>query len=146
MVYVDESRCVGCGLCVGPCPTGAIRMVGNVAQVEQSLCRECEVCMQACPNGALLSLMEPVGAGASAPVPPSPPVRPPVESPRPASGVGAWMGTAFDFIGREVSPRVRALLEDQQRGRPAEALSRAAFGRASGGRGRGRRGRRRGRW
>jgi len=42
VIYVDEERCTGCGLCVEACPTGAIRLVDGVAQVEQGLCRECE--------------------------------------------------------------------------------------------------------
>ncbi|RLC82642.1 MAG: hypothetical protein DRI79_14560, partial [Chloroflexi bacterium] len=36
MVYVDEARCVGCGLCADACPTGAISVVDGVAKVEQS--------------------------------------------------------------------------------------------------------------
>ena len=159
MVYVDESLCVGCGVCAGACPTGAIRMVGNVAQVEQSLCRECEACMQACPRGAVLSLREPVRAGDSAParVPESTPipVQPPAQFPQPAAGTGSWLGAAFDFVGREIAPRVAAFLENRQQRYPNPVTSRAvdvpgraSYGGRGGGRGSGRQGRRRrrGRW
>ncbi len=156
VVYVDEARCVGCGLCADACPTGAISVVDGVAKVEQSLCRECEACMEACPNEAILTIREPAKVGVPAPVrtpTPTPiPVRPAAPAPRPATGVWPWLGAALGFVGREVVPRVAALLRDRGQRQPYQALSsrvagvpgRADYGAWGGGR-RARR-RRRGRW
>jgi len=158
VVYVDEVRCTGCGLCtdVCVCPTGALSMVDGVAKVEQSLCRECEACRFVCPNGAILALREPAGAEkpvpVHAPVPTPIPVRPVAPAPRPAAGVWPWLGAALGFVGREVVPRVAAFLGNRGQRQPGPALSSRASGlpgRANYGRwGRGRRarGRRRGRW
>jgi len=156
MVYVDETRCTGCGLCTDVCPTGAISVVDGVARVEQSLCQECEACFSACPNGALLALQEPARAEKPAPVRVpalSPiPVRPVAPGPRPNTGVWPWLGAALGLVGRELVPRVVALLENREQGQPGPALSSRAAGlpgRANyGGRGGGRRARRRrrGRW
>jgi len=151
VVYVDEARCTGCGLCTDVCPTGAISVVDGVARVEQSLCRECEACLSACPNGALLALQEPARAEKPTPVrapAPSPiPVRPVAPAPRPAAGVWPWLGAALGFVGREVVPRVVAFLRNREQGQPGPALSSHAAGvpgRANyGGWGGGRRARRR---
>ncbi len=146
MVYVDEARCTGCGLCADACPTGAISVVDGVARVEQSLCRECEACLSACPNGALLALREPTVAEKPAPVrvpAPTPiPVRPVAPAPRPSGGVRPWLGAALGFVGREVVPRVTALLGNRGQQQPGPALSsraagvpgRAIYGRWGGGR------------
>ena len=156
MVYVDESRCIGCGLCTDVCPTGAINVADGLARVEQSLCRECEACLSACPNGALLALQEPARAEKPAPVrAPAPsliPVRPVAPVPRPNTGVWPWLAAALGFVGREVAPRVIAFLGNREQGQPGPALSSRAAGlpgRANyGGWGGGRRARRRrrGRW
>jgi NAD-dependent dihydropyrimidine dehydrogenase PreA subunit len=132
VVYVDEARCTGCGLCTDVCPTGAISVVDGVARVEQSLCRECEVCLSACPNGALLALQEPARAEKPAPVrapAPSPiSLRPVAPAPRPNTGVWPWLGAALGFVGREVVPRVVALLGNRKQGQPGPALSSRAAG------------------
>jgi len=156
VVYVDEARCVGCGLCADACPTGAISVVDGVAKVEQSLCRECEACLEACPSGAILALREPAKAGVPAPVrtpAPTPiPVRPVVPASQSSSDVWPWLGAALGFVGREVVPRVAALLGNRGQQQPRPTLpSRVAGapGRANyGGRGGGQRARRRrrGRW
>ena len=153
MVYVDEARCTGCGLCTDVCPTGAISVVDGVARVEQNLCRECEACLSACPNGALLALQEPIRAEKPAPVrapAPSPiPVRPIAPASRANTGVWPWLGAALGFVGREVMPRVMAFLGNREQGQPGPALSSRAGGlpgRANYGGGRRARRRRRGRW
>ena len=151
MVYVDQERCTGCGLCVESCPTGAIHLVDGVAQVEQSVCRECEVCLSTCPNGAILAMREPSEPGELVPA------RVPAPQPARPGGVRPWLGTALAFVEQQVAPRVTALLgtlplqRDTERypGRPGPVPYRPTGGssrRYYGGRGRRRRARRRGRW
>ena len=127
VVYVDETRCTGCGMCTDVCPTGAISVLNGVAQVKQSLCQECEACLSACPNGALLALQEPARAEKPAPVrapAPSPiPVRPIALAPRPNAGVWPRLEAALGFVGREVMPRVAAFLREPRQGQPGPALS-----------------------
>jgi len=151
VVYVDEARCTGCGLCTDVCPTGAISVVDGVARVEQSLCRECEVCLSTCPNGAILALQEPALVRAPAPIPA--PTRPVAPALQPGGSVRPWLGAALAFVGREVVPRVAALLErrGQRQSHPGivpyhstGVPGRRNYGRRGGGR-RARR-RRRGRW
>lgn len=112
MIYVDEERCTGCGLCSEACPTGAMRLVDGVAQVEQSLCRECQVCLSACPNGAVLAMQEPISV--SAPALASSPTRPVAPAARPG-GLRSWLDAAQAFIQREVAPRAAALWESRGR-------------------------------
>jgi Fe-S-cluster-containing hydrogenase component 2 len=145
MIYVDEERCTGCGLCVKACPAGAIRLVDGVAQVEQSLCRECQVCLSACPNGAILAMQESIPVSAPAPIPsPTRPVAPALGP----GGVRPWLGATMAFIQREVVPRVTALWESRgQPGVSSHYPRSVSMRRNYGGHGRGRRARRRqGRW
>jgi NAD-dependent dihydropyrimidine dehydrogenase PreA subunit len=156
MVYVDETRCTGCGLCTDVCPTGAISVVTGVARVEQSLCRECEVCLSACPTGAILALREPTQAEKPAPVrlpAPTPvPVRPVAPAPRTTTSMQPWLGAALAFVGREVLPRMATFLGNLSRQSRIEGAPYNATGipgsRGYGGRGGGQRARRRrrGRW
>jgi len=155
VIYVDEEQCTGCGLCVEPCPTGAINLVDGVAQVEQSLCRECEVCLSTCPNGAILAMREPSGAEKPTPVrvPASTlaPARPVGPAPQPG-GARPWLGAVLAFVGREAVPRVAVFLRNRGwQSRPlavpyrASTPSRRNYGRWGCGR-RARHRRRRGRW
>ena len=52
---IDSSKCVGCGLCAGNCPTGNIKIVDGKA-VASSLCTMCYRCVDFCPKQAMTLL------------------------------------------------------------------------------------------
>ena len=41
--------CVGCGVCMGRCPKGAIALVDGKAVVDVALCGSCGLCGEKCP-------------------------------------------------------------------------------------------------
>ncbi|NQU96956.1 MAG: CoB--CoM heterodisulfide reductase iron-sulfur subunit A family protein, partial [Chloroflexi bacterium] len=53
--WVDEDRCVGCGVCVSMCPYTAISLdtEKKVSVVNEVLCKGCGTCVAACPTGAM---------------------------------------------------------------------------------------------
>lgn len=55
MIYVNETVCDGCGLCVEACPTGALVLLNHRAYILQNLCEECQTCVYTCPRGAILT-------------------------------------------------------------------------------------------
>lgn len=42
---VDTQKCIGCRLCVAPCPTGAITMIKGKAVIDPAKCTECGICV-----------------------------------------------------------------------------------------------------
>ena len=141
MMYVDETRCTGCGECVEVCPTDAIRLERGVAVIDQAECSECEVCLEACPERAILSVSEPVVEDAGLPaVRPAPEViriRVPPLAPlgeglaqRRASEVAPvpWrarvlpaVGAMLAYVGRELVPRIVPAVLDALERRPSQS-------------------------
>ena len=50
--FIDESKCMACGVCANVCPQGAIT-VNNIARVDVALCTGCGQCARTCPNRAI---------------------------------------------------------------------------------------------
>ena len=50
VALIDESRCIGCALCLPPCPVDAIvGAAGHMHTVIARQCTGCELCIPACP-------------------------------------------------------------------------------------------------
>ena len=50
---VNKEKCTGCESCVEDCPSEAIKMVEEKAQIEAGSCVDCGVCVDACPAEAI---------------------------------------------------------------------------------------------
>ena len=53
MIVVDKVMCVGCEECLHVCPTKAIIMKMEKAEIIQHLCDQCERCILICPVKAI---------------------------------------------------------------------------------------------
>jgi Fe-S-cluster-containing hydrogenase component 2 len=67
-MWVDVTRCTGCGLCVGACPVEAIALTNDKAHIDEELCTGCGACVSACPEKAI----QPVVQGELVPAPARP--------------------------------------------------------------------------
>ncbi len=52
-IKIDESTCTGCGLCVGDCPSRAIKLKERKAKVRFPKCLECGHCVAICPTNSV---------------------------------------------------------------------------------------------
>ncbi|MBT8342797.1 MAG: 4Fe-4S binding protein [Desulfatitalea sp.] len=53
-LMLDESRCVGCGMCTQVCPHGVLAMAERTVRiVDRDGCMECGACANNCPTEAL---------------------------------------------------------------------------------------------
>jgi ferredoxin len=117
MIYIDEEKCTGCGVCEEVCPVEAVQVSDGVGRIDQDRCNECQACVEACPNGAILMVIEPAEEKATSltTVAAQPMSRPAPEvalaEPH-RSKVVPVMGAALAFLGREVAPRLAMYLVD----------------------------------
>jgi len=56
MLKVREELCIGCGLCVRSCPTGAINLTFGKAYIDEKKCTQCHRCQTVCPRGAIVEI------------------------------------------------------------------------------------------
>ena len=50
---VDREKCTGCESCVEECPSEAISMIDEKAEIDPDACVDCGVCIDACPAEAI---------------------------------------------------------------------------------------------
>ena len=54
IIAIDPELCSGCGLCIGACHEGALKLVGGKAKlVSDSYCDGLGACLPECPAGAI---------------------------------------------------------------------------------------------
>jgi ferredoxin len=53
LAFVDQKKCIGCGLCERVCPFHAIS-VEETARVDSGRCTGCGACVDQCPKSALI--------------------------------------------------------------------------------------------
>jgi len=53
-LLIDWSRCVACGACISPCPTGALRFKEDwTLDFDEEKCVACRICVTTCPFKAI---------------------------------------------------------------------------------------------
>ena len=50
---VNEEKCNGCESCVEECPSEAIKMANDKAEINVDTCVDCGTCVDACPVEAI---------------------------------------------------------------------------------------------
>ena len=57
-VWIDDTRCTGCGDCMSACPASAIALVGDKARVDVGRCSGCGACIKLCSAGAIHEVVD----------------------------------------------------------------------------------------
>ncbi|MBS7649182.1 MAG: 4Fe-4S binding protein [Candidatus Bathyarchaeia archaeon] len=53
-LHIDWDKCISCGACISPCPTGALRFKEDWTLIfDEEKCVACKVCVTACPVKAI---------------------------------------------------------------------------------------------
>ena len=55
VMAVCDTGCIGCGLCVRQCDSGAVTVENNVAHIDQNKCTGCGKCAEKCPKKIILA-------------------------------------------------------------------------------------------
>lgn len=50
MPWINQEKCIGCGVCVNSCPVDAISIKDGKAIIDQNRCTFCGNCFSACPH------------------------------------------------------------------------------------------------
>ena len=50
---IDQSRCIGCGVCANTCPAHAIALRNSRPVIDRRICIRCFCCQEFCPKGAM---------------------------------------------------------------------------------------------
>ncbi len=113
IIQINQELCLGCGICMDTCPSGAILMDGQRAVIDITLCNNCEACIDACPNEAIASF---AGTTPFIPIPipisdktsaiPIHPLSEQLEISRPLIEAKPLTRLAMAFLGSEVAPRL----------------------------------------
>jgi ferredoxin len=53
MPWVDDEKCVGCGICIEKCPVNTITMENSKAIIDMEGCIHCGTCHNVCPSEAV---------------------------------------------------------------------------------------------
>lgn len=56
---MEGKECIGCGVCAGACPFGALSVSDGVVVVDGARCMGCGVCVSRCEQGALSLARDP---------------------------------------------------------------------------------------
>ncbi len=51
--YIDNEKCIGCGVCAKNCPMGTIKIENKKAVIKKEICNRCGRCLPACKFGAI---------------------------------------------------------------------------------------------
>lgn len=52
-IVIDHEKCNGCAVCISNCPSKAIALNRDVAEIDFNLCNYCLNCLLVCPCGAI---------------------------------------------------------------------------------------------